>query len=109
MPEESFEIDVRELARRRAAGEPVELLDVRLEREREIAAIEGATWIPMAELGARWQELPADRPVVVFCHTGSRSARATEFLRHQGLPRAQNLRGGIEAWSREIDPEVPRY
>ena len=109
MPEESFEVDVHELARRRAAGEPIELLDVRLEREREIASIEGATWIPMAELGARWQELPGDRPLVVYCHTGSRSARATEFLRQRGLARAQNLRGGIEAWSREIDPEVPRY
>jgi adenylyltransferase/sulfurtransferase len=109
MPEESFEVEVRELARRRAAGEPIELLDVRLDREREIASIDGATWIPMAELGARWQELPADRPVVVFCHSGGRSARATEFLRQQGLSRAQNLRGGIDAWSREIDPEVARY
>ena len=109
MPEESFEIDVGELARRRAAGEPLELVDVRLEREREIAAIDGATWIPMAELAERWRELPADRPVVIFCHSGGRSARATEFLRRQGMSRAQNLRGGIDAWSREIDPRIARY
>ena len=109
MPEESFDIDVHELARRRAAGEPLELVDVRLEREREIATIDGGTWIPMAEIAERWRELPTDRPVVIYCHSGGRSARVTDFLRRQGLARARNLRGGIDAWSREVDPGVARY
>jgi len=53
--------------------------------------------------------VPADRPVVVYCHSGTRSAHATRFLRAQGLGRVYNLAGGIDAWSRIVDPAVPRY
>jgi adenylyltransferase/sulfurtransferase len=109
MPEGAFELGVAEVARRLAAGEGLELVDVRTAREREVATLPGERWIPLAELAQRWQELPADRPLVVYCHSGARSARATELLRRAGLARVYNLAGGIDAWSREVDPAVPRY
>ncbi len=109
MPEDAFEIDVADLSRRLAAGEPLELLDVRTAREREIAVLPGGSWIPLQELEGRWQEVPESRPVIVYCHTGRRSAFATEMLRARGRERVYNLAGGIDAWSREVDPEVPRY
>jgi sulfur-carrier protein adenylyltransferase/sulfurtransferase len=109
VPGDAFELDVTDVARRLAAGEALDLVDVRTEREREVAVLPGGHWIPLGELAARWQELPAERPLVVYCHTGARSARATQFLRTQGLARVYNLAGGIEAWSLEVDPAVPRY
>jgi adenylyltransferase/sulfurtransferase len=65
----------------------------------------------MGELEARREELLAwrDRPVVVHCHVGGRSARACEILSDWGLQKIENLRGGIEAWSLTVDPDVPRY
>jgi len=109
MPEDAFEFDVTEIARRLQEGEPIELLDVRTAREREIAVLPGGSWIPLQELDRRWSEVPTDRPVVVYCHTGRRSAFATSFLRDKGIERVYNLAGGIEAWSRQVDPTVPRY
>jgi len=106
--DEPFELTGVEVSRRLAAGEAVELLDVRTAREREVATLPGA-WIPLNELTERWREVPADRAVVVYCHTGRRSALATSWLRERGLARVYNLRGGIEAWSRDVDPTVPRY
>lgn len=90
------------------AGE-AELLDVRSPLERQIATIAGARSLPLEELGERFAELPRDRDLIVFCHVGVRSAYAVEWLRSQGFSRAHNLSGGIDAWSREIDPSIPRY
>ncbi len=104
-----FEISPAETARRMAAGEPLQLLDVRRADERAIARLEGAVWIPLHELPRRWQELARDRTIVCFCHVGARSAVATELLRSQGLAGARNLAGGIDAWSRAVDPSVARY
>ena len=73
------------------------------------AALPGATLIPMGEIPARYAELPSDRPIVVLCHAGSRSARVAQFLNDNGYPNAVNLAGGIDAWSVAIDPSVPRY
>jgi sulfur-carrier protein adenylyltransferase/sulfurtransferase len=109
MPDDAFELAVTDVAHRLAAGEALELLDVRTAREREVAVLPGRHWIPMAELAQRWNELPTDRPLVVYCHSGARSARATEMLRRAGLARVYNLAGGIDAWSREVDAAVPRY
>jgi adenylyltransferase/sulfurtransferase len=109
MPEDAFELPPVEVARRLAGGESIELLDVRTDREREVAVLPGGHWIPLGELADRWLELPDDRPIVVYCHTGARSARATAFLRQAGRERAYNLAGGIDRWSREVDPSVPRY
>ena len=103
------QIGVRELERRMRSGQPFVLLDVREPFEFEMARIEGANLIPLGELPARWQELDREKEIFVFCHSGVRSARAAEFLRSAGVPKVANVAGGIDAWSEEIDPGVPRY
>ena len=103
------EITVFELKRRRDAGEPHLLLDVREPDEIAIAAVDGASVIPMGEIPERFGELPAQTPIVVMCHSGGRSARVTRFLNANGYSDAVNLAGGIDAWSESIDPTVPHY
>ena len=103
------EITVRELKARLDAGAPLELIDVREPHEYEIAQIKGAKLIPLGELPQRIAELPRDREIVVHCHAGVRSAHAVMLLEKAGFARTANLAGGIEAWSVEIDPTVPRY
>ena len=103
------EISVEELKRKLDAHEPFELIDVREPHEYEIARIEGAKLIPLSELPTRFDELPRDREIVVHCHAGVRSAHAVGLLQKAGFNRAINLAGGIDAWSVEIDPAVPRY
>ena len=108
-PWEDLEVEVANLRRWRDEGRDVQLLDVRQPVEHSIARIEGALLIPMPELPARVGELDPERPVVVHCHHGPRSLRAAEWLRSQGFARAASLAGGIDAWSVEVDPDVPRY
>ena len=103
------DITVFELKRRRDAGEPHLLLDVREPDELATAAVDGATVIAMGEIPQRFGELPHDVPIVVMCHGGTRSGRVTAFLNANGYPNAVNLAGGIDAWSESIDPAVPRY
>lgn len=106
-----MDIDVRQLRELLAGDDPVVLLDCRTEQERAIAKIEGSTWIAMDELPSRLEQLEPlrDERIVVYCHLGGRSQMVTEWLRRQGFRRSQNLVGGIDAWSAEIDPSVPRY
>ena len=85
------------------------LLDVREPWEHDRARIEGATLIPMREIGARIAELDEDREVVAICHHGGRSMQVAMFLEKQGFKRVHNLQGGIDAWSRTVDPAVPVY
>ena len=94
-----------------AAGtENCVLLDVREPWEYEAAHIEGSTPIPMGDIPARaFQELDPEAHIVALCHHGVRSMNVAVWLRNQGLDKVQSLRGGIDAWSREIDPKVPRY
>jgi len=92
-----------------AASAEVVLLDVREHDEVATAAVAGARHIPMREVPARLAELDADMTVVVMCHSGGRSARVATFLRDAGFDKIFNLRGGIDAWSTEVDPRVPRY
>ena len=98
-------------AARRAAGEDPFLLDVRGADERETAIIEGAYWIPLDQLEARIGELipHKDAPLVVHCHHGGRSEKAVRLLLERGFRGAENLDGGIEAWSLTVDPSIPRY
>ncbi|NOT33417.1 MAG: molybdopterin-synthase adenylyltransferase MoeB [Candidatus Eisenbacteria bacterium] len=103
------QLTVRELAGLRARGEAPELLDVREPFEIRVAHLEGARLIPLGGLAERVAELDRSRPWVVMCHHGTRSARAAEFLRAQGFTNVRNLTGGIDAWSLEVDPTVPRY
>lgn len=104
-----FEIAASEVARRTAAGEAFVLLDVRLEHELLLARLPEALWVPLHELPRRLGEIPRDRPVYALCHLGQRSAAATMLLREQGFAGARNIAGGIDAWSRLVDPGVPRY
>ena len=95
-------------AQRHQASAPL-LLDVREAWEVEIASIPGATQIPMGDIPSRLQELDPDRPTIVLCHHGARSLNVTMWLRQQGMEHVQSLAGGIDQWSRSIDPSVPRY
>ncbi len=86
------------------------LIDVREPWERETAAIAGSVAMPMGEIPARaHQELDPDAHIVAVCHHGVRSLSVAAWLRQEGFSRAQSLAGGIERWSQEIDPAVPRY
>ena len=85
------------------------VLDVRNPQEYDIARIEGAKLIPLHELQDRLGELDPAATIVAHCHHGARSARAVSFLRQMGFTRAINLAGGIDDWSTQVDPAVPRY
>jgi rhodanese-related sulfurtransferase len=93
----------------RTAAEPPLLLDVRENDERAAARIEPSVHIPMNEIPGRLEELPRDRPIVVYCHHGQRSAMVAGYLERAGFSRVSNLTGGIDAWSLRVDPSVPRY
>lgn len=110
VPEERpVEIDVTELARRLREDAPPQLLDVRTAEEWQIGHLEGARRIAVDELPARLDELDREATIVVYCHSGMRSAMAVRLLRERGFDGAINLRGGIDAWSLQIDPRIPRY
>jgi rhodanese-related sulfurtransferase len=85
------------------------LLDVREPWEYEKARIEGATLVPMRELPSRIGQIDEDKEVVAICHHGGRSMQVAMFLEKQGFKRVHNLVGGIDAWSRTVDPAVPLY
>ncbi len=106
---EPLEIDVLTLRQRLDSADAPAILDVREAWEVEIAALDGIVAIPLGELMRRFQELPRDRPLAVMCHHGGRSAQATAWLRGQGFDKAMNVAGGIDAWSRSVDPALPRY
>lgn len=106
-----METDVETLRELLESGADFLLLDVREDEEYATARIEGATLIPMSQLGQRLEELTEHqgRHIVVHCHHGVRSLRVTEALRQRGFEKAQSLAGGIAAWSERIDPSVPTY
>ncbi|MEL7058844.1 MAG: molybdopterin-synthase adenylyltransferase MoeB [Acidobacteriota bacterium] len=104
-----LEISVETLRTWLDGEEPPVLVDVRETHELAVARIEGTVHIPLGELPARVEELPNDRSLVVHCHHGGRSAQAVAILRARGRERSTNLAGGIDAWSLQIDPSVPRY
>lgn len=85
------------------------VLDVRMPEELELAALAGATHIPLGELPDRIGELNPGAPIAILCHHGVRSERAARFLERNGFGDVSHLAGGIDAWSAEVDPAVPRY
>lgn len=87
------------------------LLDCREQHEYDHCQIESSVLIPMNQIPERIAELEDYRQqrIVVHCHLGGRSLKVAHWLREQGFETAQNMTGGIEAWSQEIDPQVPRY
>jgi adenylyltransferase/sulfurtransferase len=106
--EERWEIGARELDQARRDGDMV-LVDVREPQEHAIARIEGARLVPLGTLPARISELDSSQPIVLFCHHGIRSRTALDFMRRAGFAKVRHLRGGIDAWSSDVDPTVPRY
>ncbi len=107
-PAPAVDLEVEELAELQRRGRELTLLDVRTPQEHAICHFPGAELIPIQVLAQRWRELDPETEVVVYCHTGVRSAHATAFLRSHGLE-ARNLVGGINAWSLRVDPSMPRY
>ncbi|MFO0987776.1 MAG: rhodanese-like domain-containing protein [Alphaproteobacteria bacterium] len=104
-----IEVSVHDLKRALDEGSAT-VVDVREPWEAEIAKIEGARLVPLGEFAARAAELPRDKPILIHCHHGGRSMQATHrWLRRNGYGKVSNVAGGIDAWSREIDPAVPRY
>ena len=88
----------------------VRLIDVREPWEHATASIPGSTLIPMGEFAGRaHQELDPEDHLLVLCHHGARSLSVTNWLRQQGFDQAQSVAGGIDAWSCQIDPAIPRY
>jgi adenylyltransferase/sulfurtransferase len=94
---------------RRRAGEDLLLVDVREPEEFEIARVEGARLLPMSRLHEWAPALDPQRETVFICHHGIRSAQFCALLSRQGFDRIYNLTGGIDRWSKEVDPTVPRY
>lgn len=104
-----WELSAPELARRLSGENPPLLLDVREPHELAISALPGARNIPLGALAAHLAELDSAREMVVFCKAGSRSTRALELLVSAGFKRVKNLSGGINAWARQVDNQLPIY
>ncbi len=104
-----WDITVPELASRLSRDLKLVLLDVREPHELQISALPGALNIPLGQLAARLSELDSAREMVLFCKAGTRSARALELMVSAGFKKVKNLKGGINAWAKEVDSELPIY
>lgn len=106
---EQWDITASELAERLEQGDDVHLIDVREPHELEISRIEGADLIPLGELASRMSELDSAEDIVLFCKAGTRSTRALRILSSAGFRKIKNLKGGINAWAREVNEDLPVY
>ena len=112
MPAPPLEVTPQEFKQRSQAGEKLILIDVREPGEFQLARLQDAELIPMRAVPAELQRLEAladQGALVVYCHHGVRSLNVVNWLREQGVAGCQSLAGGIDRWSREIDPSVPVY
>jgi rhodanese-related sulfurtransferase len=104
------ELSPREFLERRAAGVEMTLLDVREEWETQLAPVPSRmVHIPMGRIAERLEELEPSATTVVICRSGGRSREVARFLDSQGFASVFNLAGGILAWSRDLDPQIPQY
>jgi adenylyltransferase/sulfurtransferase len=109
-PPQMTEITATELKARLDSGDDIQIIDVREPNEYQIARIPGSTHIPLGQVINRMSEIDPARETVVHCKMGGRSARAIEALKRAGFEgKLINLKGGITAWSNEVDPTVPKY
>lgn len=112
-PEQTWEVTPEAVAEwvRLPRDQRPRLIDCREEDELAICQIPGNEWFPLDHFPFAGEKLTADaaRGMVIYCHHGMRSLRAAAFLRASGVENAFSMKGGIDAWSRRIDPEVPRY
>lgn len=106
---ERWDITARELEKRLQESAPPRLIDVREPHELEISQLEEAELIPLGQLASRLSELDSAEEIVLFCKSGTRSTRALEILASAGFKKIKNLKGGINAWAREVDEELPVY
>ena len=104
-----YEISVKDAAALLREGK-AKLIDVREPWEHATASIEGSLLMPMGDIPSRaHQELDPDQHLLILCHHGARSLSVTNWLRQQGFEATQSVSGGIDAWSYDVDPKVPRY
>jgi sulfur-carrier protein adenylyltransferase/sulfurtransferase len=103
------EVSVQELEALYKANADIFILDVRNPDEYAICHLEDSHLIPLKELPSRLNELNPNQHIIIHCHAGGRSRRATEFLIQQGFKNVCNLRGGITAWANEIDSVMAKY
>lgn len=105
------ELSVQALQAARVAGQAADwqLVDVREPWEHAICALDGALLVPMNDLPRRLQELEPACPTVVLCHHGVRSFQVALWLEQQGFTDVANLAGGIDAWGRDVDPDMASY
>ncbi len=106
---DDLEITPTNVKARLVRGDKLVLIDVREPWEHRLCRIEGAKLIPLGTLAASLQTLPDVDEVICYCHHGMRSLDAAAWLRFQGIEKAKSLAGGIERWSIDVDPKVPRY
>jgi rhodanese-related sulfurtransferase len=106
---DDLEVNPQEVKQKIDRGEKFVLLDVREPWENEICRIDGSVLVPMRELPSRTAWLEEAEEVVIYCHSGIRSLNAAAWLREQGVESARSMAGGIDRWSVEIDPAMPRY
>lgn len=103
------ELAATEVADRLQQPNPPRLLDVREQDEHEYCKIEGAELFPLSEIEVWSDELDPSREYIIHCHSGRRSWQACAYLMSKGFVSVSNLSGGINAWSMDVDPNVPRY
>lgn len=106
-----LEVTPREVQTMRERGLPLRLIDIREPLEHDICRIDGARLIPMRSIPEHLNELDDgdESPIIVFCHRGVRSLMVVDWLRKQGVGNCQSMAGGIDYWSLQVDPSVPRY
>ena len=104
-----WDISATDLDARLKAGEKIRLIDVREPHELQISSLPGEELFPLGQLAGRLHELDSAQEIVLFCKTGSRSTRALELLVSAGFKKVKNLHGGINAWAREVDTNLPVY
>ena len=103
------EITVTEVNAMREKGASFTLLDIREQWENDLVAIDGSHFVAMEEVPSKISEFDKDKPMVIYCHTGVRSAAVTSYLLEQGFLDVKNMAGGIHAWAIQIDPTLPTY
>ena len=104
-----YQITPQEIRQRQERNEELILIDVREPWERQTASIAPSSHILMADIPARLQELDPEQHIVIYCHHGMRSLSVAAWLRQQGYQKVQSMAGGIDRWSLQIDPKIPRY
>ncbi|HHZ80666.1 MAG TPA: hypothetical protein EYN68_09185 [Candidatus Marinimicrobia bacterium] len=103
------EITVTEVHTMQKKGDPFTLLDIREKWENDLVTIEGSQFVTMEEVPSKLSEFEQDKPMVIYCHTGVRSAAVAAYLLNQGFLDVKSMVGGIHAWALQVDPTLSTY